>query len=347
MTDFLFHFVTDEPWTTHLLVFFVFGTIVGSLLATYCAKWSNSPSLWTTSHCRHCSQRTHISNRIPLFGYLISFSRCRACGNPVGWGTFLTELVTGFCFPALVLAVIHGEAQTLVEEGYTRLTWVHWRILFQLTLVSLLIAATAIDFEQYLIPDRITVTGMTIGIVAAVAINFLYLVPVWIDWNYAVPRLRDPFIPQWVFEHPHWHGLAWSMAGLIVGGGITWLVRSAAEMMLGHEALGFGDVTLMAMIGSFIGWQPVILVFLLAPLLGLLAIPLILIIRGRIAVPYGPFLSMATFAVLLAWKWLWKPTQLLFGHGESLLMIGGAITVTFLALLGGLRLYRAIPVRRK
>lgn len=346
VTEYLFHFVTDESWTTHLAVFFVVGIFVGSLLANYCAHWSQSPTLWITAHCRQCGHHRHFVERLPLFGYLF-YRRCPHCDNRAGWGTFLTELVTGLCFPALVIAVIHTTAQNLDEEGLTRLLWVHWRILFQLTLVSLLIAATAIDFEQYLIPDRITVTGMAIGTVGATAINYLYIVPVWIDWNDFVPRLRDPFIPTWIFEHPHWHGLVWSVTGLIVGGGITWLVRYAAEVMLGYESLGFGDVTLMAMIGSFIGWQAVLLVFLLAPLIGILAIPLILILRGRVAVPYGPFLSLATFVVLIGWKRLWKPTQLMFGHAESLLMIGGAIVVTFFALLGGLRLYRAIPVRRK
>ncbi len=48
------------------------------------------------------------------------------------------------------------------------------------------------------------------------------------------------------------------MTGLIAGGGLTWILRLVSSVLLGQEALGFGDVTLMAMIGSFVGWQPIL-----------------------------------------------------------------------------------------
>lgn len=303
-----FHFIADERWGTHALVFFALGTLVG---------------------------------------YGLRQTRLRHYGVDRGKSARVVELSTGVLFAALILALQHGESQTLVEEGYTRLFWVHWRVLFQLTLIALLVSATAIDLELYLIPDGITVTGMLIGIVGATVGGYLHIVPCWVDWNLAIPVIRNPYIPQWIVDHPHWHGFAWSVTGLIVGGGITWLVRIASTKLLGREALGFGDVTLMAMIGSFIGWQPVVLVFLLAPIIGLVTVPIVLFFRGRIAIPYGPFLSAATIVVLLAWKWLWKPTQLLFGHAETLAIFAASIAVAFIAMLGGLRLYRAIPVRKK
>ena len=60
--------------------------------------------------------------------------------------------------------------------------------------------------------------------------------------------------------HRHLHGLASSLAGIAVGAGSTLLVRVVSSRILGHPALGLGDVTLMAMVGSYIGWQPVILI---------------------------------------------------------------------------------------
>ncbi len=52
------------------------------------------------------------------------------------------------------------------------------------------------------------------------------------------------------------------------GGGLVWSFRIVASVVMGREALGFGDVTLMAMVGAFTGWQAVWISFFLAPLLG-------------------------------------------------------------------------------
>ena len=57
---------------------------------------------------------------------------------------------------------------------------------------------------------------------------------------------------DWIKESHHLHGLAWSLAGLAAGAGITWLVREISSRVLGQEALGAGDVTLMAMIGAIV-----------------------------------------------------------------------------------------------
>ena len=51
-----------------------------------------------------------------------------------------------------------------------------------------------------------------------------------------------------------------------MGGGIVWAVRIIASQALGVEAMGFGDVTLMCMIGAFVGWQPALLIFCLGSL---------------------------------------------------------------------------------
>jgi leader peptidase (prepilin peptidase)/N-methyltransferase len=117
--------------------------------------------------------------------------------------------------------------------------------------------------------------------------------------------------------------------------------------VLGMEALGLGDVTLMAMIGSFLGWQPIVFVFLLAPLCGIVMALVLWLTRRRRAVPYGPFLSAAAVLVLFTWRWLWTPTREIFGHWPTLVALAVGVTGGMAALLGLLRLYRAIPVERR
>jgi leader peptidase (prepilin peptidase)/N-methyltransferase len=116
--------------------------------------------------------------------------------------------------------------------------------------------------------------------------------------------------------------------------------------------MGQGDVTLMAMIGSLLGWQAVILVLALAPVCGVTAGLFVRLITQRSFISFGPWLSMAAVLVLLTWRWLWQleasdefSIRKLFGDAPGLGILS-AVSVAALALmLAGLRLYRAIPVR--
>lgn len=74
---------------------------------------------------------------------------------------------------------------------------------------------------------------------------------------------------------------------------------------IAKEGMGFGDVTLMAAVGSFLGWQAVVLVFFLAPFMGLAVHIFHWLFRGTRQIPYGPYLSAAALLVVASWKWLW------------------------------------------
>ncbi|MBU6392832.1 MAG: prepilin peptidase, partial [Planctomycetes bacterium] len=68
---------------------------------------------------------------------------------------------------------------------------------------------------------------------------------------------------------------------------------------LKKDAMGFGDVKLMCMVGGFVGWKLAVAVFFVAPFFGLLmAIP-VLIFKKSHLIPYGPFLSLATLVCIL------------------------------------------------
>ncbi|MDA0283402.1 MAG: A24 family peptidase [Planctomycetota bacterium] len=228
--------------------------------------------------------------------------------------------------------------------------WKFGRGIGHLVLLTLLIAATVTDFREYIIPDQITGPGTIAGVLLATVSGDTQLMHFWVDWNYAVLDLRGPYIPDWIGLHNHWHGFVWSIAGLVAGGGVTWIIRWLSSLVLGQESLGLGDVTLMAMIGSFLGWQPLVFVFLLAPLCGI-AIGLgVRLVTNRTYIPFGPYLSMAAVVVLLGWKWLWMleisnefSIRRLFGDALGLALLGGISLAAFVVLLISLRLYRLIP----
>src|SRR5262249_29470547 len=196
------------------------------------------------------------------------------------------------------------------------------------------------------IPDEITITGMILGLGLATGVTNMQLMQVWVDWN-QVDFIRGPYIPDWIKSHPHWHGFIYSLAGLLIGAGITYAGRRVARCRHGMEARGFGDVRLMGMIGSFLGWQPMVFVFLLAPLVGIAVALTLRLAKQRHVVPYGPFLSAASVLVLFIWRWLWTPTREIFGHWPTLTGLAVLVTAGLAALLGLLRLDRAIPVERR
>ena len=100
----------------------------------------------------------------------------------------------------------------------------------------------------------------------------------------------------------NWQGLLTALVGMAAGGGLIWLVRLIGGAALGREAMGFGDVTLMAMIGAFLGWQTCLIVFFLAPLAGVVLGIAQLILRRGSEIPYGPFLCLGALAAIVAWR---------------------------------------------
>jgi prepilin signal peptidase PulO-like enzyme (type II secretory pathway) len=102
-----------------------------------------------------------------------------------------------------------------------------------------------------------------------------------------------------------WRGLLTGLAGLVVAAGMIWLTRAGASRALGREAMGLGDVTLMAMVGSWLGWQACVLACFVAVFVGLAHGVLQLIRHRESELPFGPSLCLGAVAVVVAWRPLW------------------------------------------
>lgn len=220
------------------------------------------------------------------------------------------------------------------------------RFYYQCCLLTLIALATIVDFDCLVIPDAITVPGSLIALGVAAAIGDVQLVHLWVDWTVAIPGLRGPTIPDWYSTLPRLHGLSFSLAGLMAGGGLTAIVRWGAGRVFGQQAMGFGDVTFMAMIGAFLGWQAIVLSFLAAPVVGLFFVLPLRWLLNLPYVPYGPFLGAGAIVVLFNWAWLWRLTRELFSDPIALVILGGVAAIAFVVLTGGIVLYRRIPTRR-
>jgi prepilin signal peptidase PulO-like enzyme (type II secretory pathway) len=119
----------------------------------------------------------------------------------------------------------------------------------------------------------------------------------------------------WHIAHEHWEGLLSALVGMTVGGLLVWVVRNLGTYILGREAMGFGDVTLMAMIGAFLGWQSCLVIFFLAPFAGAVIGVLQLLTHRDPEIRYGPFLCLAALVTIVRWADIWLNLGPLFALG--------------------------------
>jgi len=111
----------------------------------------------------------------------------------------------------------------------------------------------------------------------------------------------------WWLGGAAWLGLLTALVGMAVSGGLVWIVRLVGTAALQREAMGFGDVTLMMMVGAFLGWQAGLIIFFVAPFAGLLVGVLQLVVRRDDVIPYGPFLCLGALVTMVWWADFWTP----------------------------------------
>ncbi|HSC29998.1 MAG TPA: prepilin peptidase [Vicinamibacterales bacterium] len=139
------------------------------------------------------------------------------------------------------------------------------RLLFACTLIVLF----AIDLEHHLLPNAITLPGIAVGL--------------------AFSALLAP-------------GLRSSAIGVLVGGGVLWLIGEAYYRYAGQEGMGGGDVKMLAMIGAFLGWQLTLVTLVFSSIAGSLVGMLVIAIRRgglKYALPYGTFLALGALIASL------------------------------------------------
>lgn len=283
-------------WTLHAILlplWFVTGTLIGSFanVCIYRIPWQKS-IFWPPSTCPKCLTAIAPRDNLPILSWLLLGRACRACREPIPARYPLVELTVGLLFACLYMADVWAEPR-LIHAG--ALPAAVARLLYHSALVALLVIATFIDYDLQIIPDEVTLPGMALG----VGVGALW------------PAIRpDPGRADSPVD-----GLIVGVIGLAVGAGVIYAVRALGYLIFRKEGMGLGDVTLVGMIGAFLGWQAVPLTLFLGAMLGLFhaAGRMVLILGDRLAgrtardtaIPFGPYLSMAAFLLMVSWRWLW------------------------------------------
>ncbi len=370
----------DIPSWIALPYLFIIGAMIGSFLNVCIYRiptqerfFDQLKQLWNRpSHCRRCGTNIRWHDNVPIFGWLKLRGRCRQCRMRISPRYPLIEFFNG-CLWVLVVCmeVPFGWNQSLVNScvysdigpqafpglGPLSPEWfVILRCACHLVLIEALLVATMIDFDLRIIPDGATLPAMFFAVIASTLIARIHLVPVWfqspnMEYSFAPlapvwmqPFMTGPAVPEWIQQFPHLHGFAVSIVGLIVGGGIVWIVRLIGFAVLRQEAMGFGDVILMAMVGAFLGWQPTVIAFFIAPACAIAVVAITTMwnlsqrLFGKVKpidnmIPYGPYLSLGTLITILFWQPIFESTRHVFEMGLLLLPFTLVMLVTFLIAL--------------
>lgn len=191
-----FHF-----WT---IVFFVFGTIVGSFLNVCIYRIPIGQSIVSPpSHCPHCNYSIPWYLNIPLFTWLYLRGRCANCHEPISIRYFLVELLTGLLFMGCWLRFGSLSA---------------WLAIIYCIVVGGLIVAAFIDLEHFIIPDGLTIGGIVTGFVCS------FCVP----WTQSVfPSMKRLTVPQ--------TALIESFLGAAVGALVIYGIVRVGKFFLGRK----------------------------------------------------------------------------------------------------------------
>jgi leader peptidase (prepilin peptidase)/N-methyltransferase len=225
------------------------GLVIGSFLNVVIARVPDGRSIVQhPSACPACGASIRWYDNIPVLSWIRLRARCRSCGAAISWRYPAVELATGVLF--LLAARRFGPAPDLGPA---------------LLLIAALVAITGIDLDHQIIPDVITLPGIVIGAVLAMALH----PAAWLD----------------------------TLLGILVGGGLFLLIILASR-----GGMGGGDMKLGAMMGAFLGWKLVLLAILLG-VFGGGAVAIVLLATGakgrKDPVPFGPFLALGGVISLL------------------------------------------------
>ena len=244
------------PLTVNTLAF-IFGACIGSFLNVCIYRIPAALSIvHPGSSCPRCKAMIPFYDNIPILSYLLLRGKCRNCGAPIAIRYPFVELLGGLF--ALACALSFGPT-------------LHGLVVF--AFIATLTVVTFIDLDHRIIPDTISLPGIPIFFLAALAIPS-------ITWQA-------------------------SAIGIVAGGGSLFAVAWGYQLMTGREGMGGGDIKLLAMIGAMVGWQGILFTLFAASAIGTIVGLLAMVRSGkgmRLAIPFGPFLAMGAVIYLFFGK---------------------------------------------
>ncbi|MBN1823959.1 MAG: prepilin peptidase [Endomicrobiales bacterium] len=208
-------------------------------------------------------------------------SHCPSCGKHILWYDNIPVIsyvvLSGRCrFCGTPIPVVYPVVEAVTAVAFTLVALkypFHPMMPFYLVFTLALVIVSGIDYYHRIIPDVLSYGLIAMGLLT----------------SFVNPELGGS-IRERVLN---------SVVGTLAGGGILVAVGFAGEKIMKKEAMGGGDVKLLAGIGAILGWQKVVMSLFAASLLGSI-FGLVLILQKRLErrgyIPFGPFLAVGSYA---------------------------------------------------
>lgn len=284
-----------------LVVSFLVGASTGSFLNVVIYRLPLEMSLSSPgSRCGSCETPIRFYDNIPIFSWFILGGKCRKCKASFSFRYPAMELFIG-----LIAAGLWWKHTHPLLDGHDFPIWpVVALVALRLTFFVILIAITAIDLEHLIIPHELTFPGMALGLASPWILESLF--------GGFYQRIWPPVSPMI------------SIIGWLAGGLFIIAVIQLYFSVRKIQGMGGGDVTLMAMLGAWLGWPALIFILFAASMQGLIAAGLAYVVKpnflrnidevfadedepkevrsekeiaadgfGMAAIPFGPFLALA------------------------------------------------------
>ncbi|MCS6873410.1 MAG: prepilin peptidase [Pyrinomonadaceae bacterium] len=259
------------------VLFFILGAIIGSFLNVVIHRVPRKESTLPKSHCPECKTPIKPYDNVPILSWLLLKGKCRYCKKQIPIRYPFVEILTALLF-----------------------TISFWKIGFNLFLpVALLfIAATIalifIDAEHMLLPNVITYPMLFFALVSRITFALIFEKSFFSDLNHFPSTLMKDY-PIWLAS------LTSAIFGAFVGGGFLWVVGKIWEILRKMEAMGLGDVKMMAAVGALLGWQLTLLAIFIGAFTGALVGIFVAQKHGTLQakIPFGVFLGFGSIVSLL------------------------------------------------
>ena len=223
---------------------FVLGLAFGSFLNVCIYRLPRGMSVvWPASKCPKCETPIKTYDNVPVLSWLLLRGRCRHCHTLITPRYMVVELMTGLLF----LACYAKFGLTLAA-------------LKCCVLAFLLIGLIFTDGETKLLPDKLTLTGLALGLIFSLLVPINDLVSQLLAGSSALPLSSE--LSWRVFS------LTDALLGAAVGASFIYGAGAIYLRWRGTEGMGFGDVKLMAMVGAFLGTRLTVLTLFTATLAG-------------------------------------------------------------------------------
>jgi len=257
---------------------FLLGSVVGSFLNVCIYRVPRGFSIiLPSSRCPSCNNPIRPWDNIPILSYIILSGKCRLCNAGISPRYPLVESLN---------AVLYVTVLWRFGNDFALFFLIYFVFL------SSLVVITFIDIDYQIIPNGITLPGIILALF------------------FGSTMLPDPF------SRTDLLGLKSSITGVLLGVGLFYSIAVLGKAVFKKDAMGGGDIKMMAMVGGVLGWKGILLTTFIGSLSGSVIGILLIMTKGKSwgsKIPFGPYLALGAVLSLFFGQELFELWQKLSG----------------------------------